>query len=314
MEWGPVLKVSSHKWCQARSSEFTTLFSVYINNLFNMLKNSKLGCRIQNCFFGCFGYADDLLLLSASRSGLQSMVKIAEDFAKSRSLKFSTNADPKKSKTKCLVFSKHVRARQDILPILLNQDPLPWVDTVKHLGNKLESDNSMRQDIAMKKGNFIGKVNSLSQEFHFASPDVLLKVIDTYCTSVHGSGLWDLYSNACERLYKAWNVCMRLTYKLPWTTHRYLIETISGHLHLKVMLASRLVRFLDSLKKCNKLGVRFLAGISEGDLRTVLGQNMAGIAAEVDAVADRLTPGLVKTKLKYFEVPEDQEWRVTDNW
>ena len=165
-----------------------------------MLKNSKLGCRIQNCFFGCFGYADDLLLLSASRSGLQSMVKIAEDFAKSRSLKFSTNADPKKSKTKCLVFSKHVRARQDILPILLNQDPLPWVDTVKHLGNKLESDNSMRQDIAMKKGNFIGKVNSLSQEFHFASPDVLLKVIDTYCTSFHGSGLWDLYSNACDRL------------------------------------------------------------------------------------------------------------------
>ena len=103
------------------------------------------------------------------------MVKIGEDFAKSRSLKFSTNADPKKSKTKCLVFSKHVRARQDILPILLNQDPLPWVDTVKHLGNKLESDNSMRQDIAMKKGNFIGKVNSLSQEFHFA--------FDTYCTS-----------------------------------------------------------------------------------------------------------------------------------
>ena len=205
---------------------------------------------------------------------------------------------------------RKVAARQDILPILLNQDPLPWVDTVKHLGNKLESDNSMRQDIAMKKGNFIGKVNSLSQEFHFASPDVLLKVIDTYCTSFHGSGLWDLYSNNCERLYKAWNVCMRLTYKLPWTTHRYLIETISGHLHLKVMLASRLVRFLDSLKKCNKLGVRFLAGISEGDLRTVLGQNMAGIAAEVDAVADRLTPGLVKTKLKYFEVPEDQEWRV----
>ena len=103
---------------------------------------------------------------------------------------------------------------------------------------------------------------------------------------------------------------MRLTYKLPWTTHRYLIETISGHLHLKVMLASRLVRFLDSLKKCNKLGVRFLAGISEGDLRTVLGQNMAGIAAEVDVVADRLTPGLVKTKMKYFEVPEDQKWRV----
>ena len=156
------------------------LFSVYIIDLFSILKHSRLGCRIQNCFFGCFGYADDLLLLSASRSGLQSMVKIAEDFAKSRNLKFSTNVDPKKSKTKCLVFSQHVRARQGILPILLNGDPLPWVETVKHLGNKLESDNSMRQDLAMKKGQFIGKVNSLSQEFHFAFPDVLMKVIKVY--------------------------------------------------------------------------------------------------------------------------------------
>ena len=200
-----------------------TLFSVYINDLFRILKLSGLGCRIQNCFFGCFGYADDLLLLSASRSGLQSMVKIAEDFAKSRNLKFSTNADPKKSKTKCLVFSQHARARQGILPILLNKDPLPWVETVKHLGNKLESDNSMRQDLAMKKGKFIGKVNSLSQEFHFASPDVFLKIINTYCTSFHGYGLWDLFANASECLYSAWNVCMRLTFKLTWTTHRYLI-------------------------------------------------------------------------------------------
>jgi hypothetical protein len=60
--------------------------------------------------------------------GLKSMVKIAEDFAKSRSLRFSTNPDPKKSKTKCLVFSKLARARQDILPILLNGVPLPCVD------------------------------------------------------------------------------------------------------------------------------------------------------------------------------------------
>ena len=134
--------------------------------------------RIQNCFFGCFGYADDLLLLSASRSGLQSMVKICEDFAKSRNLKFSTNPDPKKSKTKCLIFSKQARARQDVLPVLLNSDPLPWVVNAKHLGNKLQCDNSMKQDMAMKKGKFIGKVNSLAQEFHYATPDVFLTILN----------------------------------------------------------------------------------------------------------------------------------------
>ena len=52
------------------------LFSIYINDLFFILRSSGLSCRIHAAFFGCLGYADDLLLLSASRSGLQSLVII----------------------------------------------------------------------------------------------------------------------------------------------------------------------------------------------------------------------------------------------
>ena len=100
----------------------------------------------------------------------------------------------------------------------------------------------------MKRGKFIGKVNSLAQEFHFASPGVLMTILKTYCTSFHGSGLWELCKKESERLYKAWSGTMRITFKVPRTTHRYLIESISGQLHLKVMLASRLIKFLGSLK------------------------------------------------------------------
>ena len=58
------------------------LFSLYINDLFRLLRQSRLGCRLFNIFLGCFGYADDLFLLSASRSGLQAMVDICHKFAK----------------------------------------------------------------------------------------------------------------------------------------------------------------------------------------------------------------------------------------
>ena len=75
---------------------------------------------------------------------------------------------------------------------------------------------------------------------------------------------------------------IRLACHVPWTTHRYLIEGVSGCLHLKVMLASRLVKFLGSLKGSSKMGIRLLAGISELDRRTVLGRNICNIAAEVD--------------------------------
>ena len=82
------------------------LFSVYIDELFVLLREAGHGCHLNGLFMGCFGYADDLFLLSASRSGLQAMVNICHDFASSRNLQFSTNLNLYKSKTKCLIFSK----------------------------------------------------------------------------------------------------------------------------------------------------------------------------------------------------------------
>ena len=92
------------------------------------------------------------------------MVDMCHKFAKDRNLKFSTNQDPKKSKTKCIVFTKKLRDRQNVAPVLLNGDPLPWVEEVKHLGNVLECDNTMTRYIATKRGEFIGKLNTLSSQ------------------------------------------------------------------------------------------------------------------------------------------------------
>ena len=112
--------------CQGTVSS-TILFSVYIDDLFSILRNSGLGCYLHGAYFGCLGYADDLLLLSASRSGLQSMADTYSVFMKKKCLKFSTNANPAKSKTKCRIFSKKPKDRENVLPIMLNGDNLPWV-------------------------------------------------------------------------------------------------------------------------------------------------------------------------------------------
>ena len=135
---------------------------------------------------GCLGYADDILLLSASRTGLQEMVRICARFASQKNLKFSTHPDPVKSITKCIVFAKNAKDRLNIAPVLLNGDPLPWVPQVKHLGNILQNDNTMKIDCALKRGQFIGKVNSLLQEFHFVKPDVSIKLLNIYATSSTG--------------------------------------------------------------------------------------------------------------------------------
>ena len=79
------------KWNSSYSERFTVsngvrqgavssplLFSVYIDGLITLLRRSGIGCQIDTFYYGVLGYADDLLQLSASRSGLQAMVSICE--------------------------------------------------------------------------------------------------------------------------------------------------------------------------------------------------------------------------------------------
>ena len=285
------------------------LFSIYIDGLITILRRSGLGCRIDSFYYGVLGYADDLLLMSASRTGLQAMVSMCEKFAKLRKLKFSTNDDPVKSKTKCLIFSKVKSARTNVAPIILNGDPLPWVDSVKHLGNILDYENSMKKDCLTKRGNLIGKVNSLFQEFTYVTPTVMMKILNIYATSFYGSSLWDLYSDEVTRIFSSWNVTVRNVYNIPWTTHRYLIEGVSNSVHPKTMMCSRLVKFLEGLKSCSKGSVRYLVNIVYNDKRTLTGRTVTKIARDCDVERSTLCSSFAKS-LVYCAPPLEEEWRL----
>ena len=57
------------------------LFSIYVDDLLEKLKNSGIGCHIGHIFVGALGYADDLILLCPSVVGLNEMIKICEEYA-----------------------------------------------------------------------------------------------------------------------------------------------------------------------------------------------------------------------------------------
>ena len=46
------------------------LFSLYIDELFLLLKQSGLGCHVGLTYAGAFGYADDIALVAPSLSSL----------------------------------------------------------------------------------------------------------------------------------------------------------------------------------------------------------------------------------------------------
>ena len=160
--------------------------------------------------------------LSASRSGLQSLISTCEAFAAQNNLKFSTDNDPKKSKTKCIIFGASIGSHTNVPKILLNGNPLPWVTQVKHLGHILDNENNLVNNTRDKRFKFIGKINSLAQEFYFAAPEVKVNLYNKYVSSFYGSNLWNLFCHETEKVYSAYNISIRQAFRVPFNTHRYL--------------------------------------------------------------------------------------------
>ena len=88
-------QLCSVQWGEAKSSSFTVqngvrqggvssaiLFGVYINDLIEELRKSKVGCTLFGEYLGVFVFADDVILLSASRNGLQFMVDVCNKFVR----------------------------------------------------------------------------------------------------------------------------------------------------------------------------------------------------------------------------------------
>ena len=53
------------------------------------LKKNDIGCHMGSHFCGAFGYADDIMLLSPSVSGLQNMLDCCSEFASTYNVKFN---------------------------------------------------------------------------------------------------------------------------------------------------------------------------------------------------------------------------------
>ena len=86
--------------------------------------------------------------------------------------------------------------------------------------------------------------------------------------------LWDLSSKNSQMIMNSWSVAVRHMWGLPHNAHRYLIEMLGGT-HVKTMLMSRFIKFIQSIKKSPKKAVQFLFEKVRKNVNTVTGRNMA---------------------------------------
>ena len=73
-----------------------------MDDLLEKLKNNGIGCHIGHKFVGALGYADDIILLCPSVSGLRKMISTCVEYADKHNILFNGK------KSKYLVFGIYI--------------------------------------------------------------------------------------------------------------------------------------------------------------------------------------------------------------
>ena len=105
------------------------LFSVYIDDLLEKLKNKGIGCHIGHHFVGVLGYADDLILLCPSVTGLKEMIRTCEEYADEHNILFNGK------KSQYLVFGSYKYNHI----VKVNNEIVERSGKAKYLGHILQS-------------------------------------------------------------------------------------------------------------------------------------------------------------------------------
>ena len=285
------------------------LYCVYMNELFNIMKKKRYGCWIHGEYYGLIGYADDLFLLAPSENALQEMLRTCETYANDFNMIFSTNPNPDKSKTKCIAF---LRQKRKLDKLKLCGNKLPWVDSVKHLGNTIENKTNciLSQDIRVKRAQFIQRCNEIIQEFHFAHPRTKLQINCIYNTHFTGSVIWNLFSKEFMMIENTWNVSIRKIFNLHRETHRYFIEPLSGVGHIRFQLFKRFLKFAKALANSSKSPITNLFITVHRDCSSTTGMNLRRIMRILKKNNIRDIQAKDLDNLEFCPLKTEDKWKV----
>jgi hypothetical protein len=164
------------------------LFNLYVDQLIDELSNMHVGCRIDNVSVNNISYADDMVLLSPSVSGLRQLVKTCEAYAKQHGLKYNDK------KSEFMVFKGSCKQPGQVPPVYLNGSQLRRVTHFKYLGHIVDEDLKDNFDIERERRALAVRGNMLAHRFARCTVGVKLTLFKAYCQSFYTSGLWAHFS------------------------------------------------------------------------------------------------------------------------
>ena len=291
------------------------LFSVYIDDMIQDLRKLGLGCYMGGLWIGACGFADDLILLSPGRKGMQKMLEVCEKYASQHSLQFSTDPNPSKSKSKCIFMTgTRRRHKERPAPLKLYGVDLPWVESATHLGHELHQACNMNYDSKCKRARFIDNSTAVREMFKFAKPGQVLHAVQVYCCDMYGSMLWDLFGDQAGQFYRCWNTCVKLCWNVPRSTHTYFIDNLlaTEFRTVRQQVMSRYAGFYQSLLNSPSREVAIVSRMVGRNVSTNTGSNLFNISKEFNMDIHRTTPFKLKMSIlsSTSQVPSMDQWRL----
>ena len=136
-----------------------------------MLRTTGIGCHLESAYSSALSYADDITLLCPSVRRLNEMIVLCCEYAKEYDITFN----PKK--TVCIQFGSKIHIYEHAS---MNGFTVQWSESVRHLGNCVDSTLSDSLDCRYKRSMFIGNVGKLISKFGHLQPHILKKNLKTY--------------------------------------------------------------------------------------------------------------------------------------
>ena len=231
-------------------------FCIYIHDIHKCIDAQyKYGLYCEQIYVGSMAFADDIVLLSPTKNGLDNMLSSAWTFSKKWRFTFSH------SKSKCMVFGESKISNQRNMghrTFKMGDHVIDEVTHYTHVGVTLCSyDNSNVRTKAMcEKGTrLIASLDTIGVKHKGLYPHVSSFIWTATCipSMLHGCEVWyKLNEGEIEMLERTQYRALRKIQNLPYRTHNCIARGLLGQLSVLSQINIKKLLFLERMIALSK--------------------------------------------------------------
>ena len=182
VRWGENYSSSFHIKAGVRQGGVLSpsFYCLYVDELVDILRSSKVGCHFKTVFMSALLYADDMAILAPSVKGLQRLLNICSAYCKEWDICLN------EKKSKVLYFGKRCSC---LYQPRLNGVPLEWVETWKYLGMDLVSGKKFGCTPVDRIKKFYRCANAIFRIEGRSDDLIMLRLVEAHCVPILTYGI-----------------------------------------------------------------------------------------------------------------------------